>query len=84
MCKTAEGCWAEDLASDASLTDFVERFVLARRIYDENQIGEILLRELAELGLTEDLDLFMKLEVMYLNHQDKERKRQQLLAGMRG
>jgi hypothetical protein len=77
MCRTAAGCPIKDLATDAAINRFIERYRIARALYDVNGISEMLLREFKELGLEQDSLFLLKLEQIYrvyINNAKRDRK----------
>jgi hypothetical protein len=64
-----------DLARDPAVNDFIERYRTARCLYDINEIGDLLMKELHDLGLDEDRAFLLRLEIIYMR--GTQRKQQQ-------
>ena len=57
-------CPVQELATDAAVNNFLDRFRMARAIYDRNGIESILEHELEALGLLEDKVFLLELETI--------------------
>ena len=53
---------------------FIDRYRLARTLYDANGIASLLERELGILGLLDDLPFLMRLEAIYLTAKNKNQQ----------
>lgn len=65
LCKRPIGCHIEDLATDPDVNDFIDRYRMARALYDVNEIPEFLEKELTKLGLDDDPGFLLSLEIIY-------------------
>ena len=73
MCMTARGCYVEDVVTDHSLTEFVDKFMTA--VYLRNCMGtsEVYMKIIDELGLSKDLDLLLALEMIVREKSEQEK-----------
>lgn len=70
------GCSIHDLATDPAVNKFIDRYRLARTLYDVNQIEAMLLAEFKALGLTEDQEFLLELEYIYAQAKSFKQKEQ--------
>ena len=75
-------CDIEEIASDLQVNQLVDRFRLARAIYQANEVETLYIEQLREIGLLDEPELLLELEVVYQEQRrrlldDAARKRKQ-------
>jgi len=67
-------CDIEEIATDVEANDIVEQFRRARIIYELNQVERLYIDALMSIGLLDEPELLMDLEVQYQAMRNKQRE----------
>lgn len=68
------GCPVEDLATDWVIHDTLQRFKVARALYECNGCFEFLDKTYQEIGLKDEPETLLELEIIYKEAQQKALK----------
>lgn len=78
MCRRpSQVCPIEDLASDFALNQYIQKFIEARNLYELNGVDCLLRDAYEELGLLQDRDLLLSLELSFRLGMNKKSKEQE-------
>lgn len=64
-CDTPKGCEIEDVAADVEIHHFLERYIGAKALFQSTGLASLQERIFTELGLMDDLDTLMALEILW-------------------
>lgn len=75
MCKKPSGCLVgEDLASDWEVNEFITSYCRIKTLFEINKIPDILLRGLEAMGIEDDIETLIELDLFWGRFREQRSK----------